>query len=151
MRLLLGLHLPTLNAGLNLTAGVLLVVGLVLIKRGRKQAHAGVMITATVVSAAFLTSYIYYHFVVVPELGHTPFHRAGAALLAYLVLLVSHVVLAVVNLPLVITTLLRAHRRDWERHRRIARWTWPIWMYVSVTGVLVYLCLYWWNPEPKVG
>lgn len=138
--------LPGINASLNATAGVLLVVGLVLVRAGRRTAHAWAMALATAVSAAFLGSYLYYHFVVVPELGHTKLNRSGWVLSAYYALLVSHVVLAAVNLPLILRTLWLAYRRDWPRHRRWARWTWPIWLYVSVTGVLVYLALYAWNP-----
>ena len=138
--------LPSVNASLNGASGVLLVVGLVLIKRGRRAAHARVMVAATLVSATFLACYLYYHFVVVPELGHTPFRREGAWKVAYYALLFSHVVGAIVNLPMILRTLWLAHRKDWERHRRLARWAWPIWFYVSVTGVLVYLALYHWNP-----
>ncbi len=134
--------LPTVNALLNATAAVLLVVGLVLVKRGRRRAHAGVMVTAFVVSAAFLVCYLTYHFAVVPEVGHTPFRREGPLRTAYYVMLASHVLLALVNLPMVLGTLWFASRGEWERHRRLARWTWPVWFYVSVTGVLVYLALY---------
>lgn len=140
------MHLPTLNAILNGTAAVLLLAGWILIKRGRREAHARTMGAATLVSAAFLVSYLTYHFAVVPEVGHTPFRREGAIKIAYYVLLITHVILAAINLPMVLVTLWRAKKQDWERHRRIARWTWPVWMYVSVTGVLVYLALYWWNP-----
>ena len=142
-------NLPALNAGLNSLAAVLLCLGFVLVKTGRKRAHAGVMIAASLVSAAFLASYLTYHFVVVPELGHTPFNGTGALKAGYYALLLSHVLLAAVNLPMVLVTLWRAARRDWERHRRIARWTFPIWLYVSVTGVLVYLVLYHWNPATE--
>ncbi len=143
-------NLPALNASLNATAAVLLAVGFVLIRRDRRVAHARVMIAASVVSAAFLASYLTYHFGVQSEVGPTPFRREGAVKVAYYAMLLTHVVLAAVNLPMVLLTLWRAYRRDWDRHRRLARWTWPIWMYVSVTGVLVYLCLYWWNPEAAV-
>ena len=143
----MGSPLPALNASLNACAFALLVWGLVLIKRGRRSAHARVMIVASVVSAAFLASYLTYHFVVVPRIGHTEFRGQGIARNAYLVLLVSHVVLAALNVPLVLSTLFFAARRDWRRHRALARWTWPIWAYVSVTGVLVYLVLYRWNPD----
>lgn len=138
--------LPAVNAGLNLTACVLLCVGLVLVKRGRRELHAACMLTATAVSAVFLAGYLYYHFVVVPEVGHTPFRREGPIRVAYYAMLISHILLAMVNLPMILVTLWRAARRDWERHRRIARWTWPIWFYVSVTGVLVYVALYHANP-----
>jgi uncharacterized membrane protein YozB (DUF420 family) len=143
-------NLPAVNASLNATAGILICVGLLLIKRGRRRAHARVMIAATAVSAVFLACYLWYHFAVVPEVGHTPFRHEGMLKLAYYVLLITHVLLAAVNLPLILVTLYRASRQDWERHRRIARWTWPIWFYVSVSGVVVYFALYHWN-GPEVG
>jgi len=139
-------HLPAINASLNAAATVLLVLGLVLIRSGRRRAHARTMVTASIVSAFFLSGYITYHFVVVPEIGHTPFRRPGALRILYYGMLLSHVLLAIVNLPMVLVTLWRAYRGDWARHRAIARWTWPIWFYVSVTGVLVYLALYHFNP-----
>jgi len=138
--------LPTLNACLNATAALLLILGFVLIKRGNRRAHGAVMIAATAVSAVFLAGYLTYHFAVVPELGHTPYNGEGALRVAYYGMLITHVVLAAVNLPLVILTLLHAWKQRWEKHRRLARITWPIWLYVSVTGVLVYLVLYRWNP-----
>ena len=137
---------PTWNASLNGTAGVLLVIGLVLIKGGRRRGHAGVMIAASIVSAVFLGSYLYYHLVVTAETGPTLFRGEGLPRKAYLALLLTHVVLAAVNLPMVLRTLWLASRGRWEAHRRLARWTFPIWMYVSVTGVLVFLALYVWNP-----
>jgi uncharacterized membrane protein YozB (DUF420 family) len=142
-------NLPAINASLNAVAGILLVAGLVLIKRGQRRAHARTMIAATAVSAVFLACYLVYHFRVVPEVGHTPFRRPGAIRFAYYALLISHVLLAAVNLPMILVTLWRAWREDWERHRRLARWTWPVWFYVSVTGVLVYLSLYHWNLPPE--
>ncbi|HED64754.1 MAG TPA: DUF420 domain-containing protein [Planctomycetes bacterium] len=141
-------HLPTINACLNAGAAVLLLVGRSLIRAGRRRAHARTMIAASVLSALFLAGYLTYHFAVVPELGHTPFRREGAWKSIYYGMLLTHVLLAALNLPMVILTLWRASRKDWERHRRIARWTWPIWVYVSVTGVLVYLALYHFNPPP---
>ena len=142
----MGSGLPALNASLNALACVLLCLGLVFIKRGARRAHERTMLAATLVSAAFLTSYLYYHFRVVPEIGHTPFRGTGFVRGAYYALLISHVLLAILNVPLVAVTLWRASRGDWERHRRIARLTWPVWFYVSVTGVLVYFALYRWNP-----
>ena len=139
--------LPAVDACLNGAACLLLCTGLLLIKRGRRAAHAGTMLAATLVSAAFLTCYLYYHFWVVPRIGHTAFRGRGIVRTAYISMLVSHVLLAGVTVPMVLVTLWRARRGDWERHRRIARWTWPIWFYVSVTGVLVYLALYRWNPQ----
>ncbi len=141
-----GRDLPTLNAFLNAFAFVLLCLGLFLIQRGARRAHAFVMVLASLVSAAFLASYLVYHFGVVPEVGPTPFRGRGPVRYAYYGMLLSHVILAVVQVPLILLTLWRAARKDWARHRRIARLTWPIWAYVSVTGVLVYLALYTWNP-----
>jgi uncharacterized membrane protein YozB (DUF420 family) len=138
--------LPALNACMNGLCCVCLCLGLWLIKRGRREAHARAMLAATLFGALFLVGYITYHFGVQPELGPTRFNGSGIARPAYYVLLISHVLLAMANVPLVIVTLLRAWRADWERHKRIARITWPVWFYVSVTGVLVYFVLYHWNP-----
>jgi uncharacterized membrane protein YozB (DUF420 family) len=138
--------LPAFNAAMNAACCACLLLGLVLIKRGRRTAHARVMVAATVFGAAFLGGYVYYHFVVQPELGPTTLNRDGWIKRAYLALLLSHVVLAAANVPLVLVTLWRAYRADWERHKRIAKVTWPVWFYVSVTGILVYFALYHWNP-----
>jgi len=139
-------NLPAFNATCNALCCISLVSGLVLIKRGQRTAHARAMITATVFGGLFLAGYIDYHFFVQTEIGTTRFNGAGWTRPAYFGMLISHVVLAAVNVPLVVMTLLRAHRGDWERHKRIARVTWPVWFYVSVTGILVYLVLYYWNP-----
>ena len=138
--------LPAFNATCNALCCVSLVIGLVLIKLGKRTAHARTMLAATVFGAAFLAGYVDYHFFVQPEIGPTRFNGTGLARPAYFALLISHVVLAAANVPLVIVTLVRAKRGDWERHKRIARVTWPVWFYVSVTGILVYLVLYHWNP-----
>ena len=138
-----GAELPAVNASLNALSGVLLVVGLVLIKRGAREAHAKAMFAATGVSAVFLVSYLTYHFAVIPELGHTKFtSESGFWRGAYYTLLITHVIGAAVNLPMILRTLWLAHKEDWDRHRRLAKVTWPLWFYVSVTGVLVYLALY---------
>ena len=108
------------------------------------------MRAAFVVSAAFLASYLYYHFAVAGGRRRASTARAGRRR-AYLALLLAHTVLAAVNLPMVLRTLWLAHQERWEAHRRLARWTFPIWMYVSVTGVLVYLVLYHLNPAPELG
>lgn len=134
--------LPALNATLNLIATVLLVLGWLAIRRGERGRHALLMRSAFVASAFFLAGYLTYHFAVVPELGHTPFRGEGLARTAYYAMLVSHIVLAAVNLPMVLRTLYLAHKEDWARHKRLARWTFPVWLYVSVTGVLVYVVLY---------
>jgi len=138
--------LPGFNASCNALCCLCLCLGLWLIKRGRREAHARTMVAATVFGAAFLAGYVTYHFFVQTEVGPTRFHGTGWTRPAYFALLISHVVLAAANVPLVVLTLWRAHREDWPRHRRIARLTWPVWFYVSVTGILVYFVLYHWNP-----
>lgn len=140
------MNLPLLNACLNGTSAVLLVAGLLAIQSERRTLHERLMYSAALASGAFLASYLYYHFVVIPELGVTRFRGTGAWKTAYYVMLASHVVLAAVNLPMVLRTLWLAHKERWEAHKRMARWTFPIWLYVSVTGVLVYFALYVWKP-----
>ncbi len=138
--------LPAFNASMNALCCVCLCTGLVLIKRGRRKAHERVMWTATLFGALFLVGYITYHFFVQPKIGPTPFNGTGFARPAYFAMLISHVVLAAANVPLVIVTLRRAQRGDWERHKRIAKITWPVVFFVSVTGILVDFVLYHWNP-----
>ncbi|MEY2745229.1 MAG: hypothetical protein RL112_271 [Planctomycetota bacterium] len=140
--------LPFVNACLNAGASVLLVAGLVAIKRGRRELHERLMRAAFLVSTAFLASYLWYHFGAQKELGPTKFHGVGLAKVLYLAMLASHVLLAIVNLPMVLRTLWLAHKERWDDHRRLAKPTFAIWLYVSVTGVLVYLTLYHWNPAP---
>ena len=129
---------PTLNACLNATSAVLLACGYRFIRRGDVARHKRCMIAACVTSAIFLASYVTYHL----QAGSTRFPGTGALRAAYLALLVSHVVLAAAIVPLAITTIVLALRGSFAKHRKIARVTFPIWMYVSVTGVLVYLILY---------
>jgi uncharacterized membrane protein YozB (DUF420 family) len=107
------------------------------------------MITAVIASTAFLVGYLVYHVHVGEKSTH--FTAQGIVRPLYFAMLISHVLLAFVTLPLVILTLIPAFRRRWDRHRRIARWTIPIWLYVSVTGVLVYLMLYKWFPPPNLA
>ena len=141
--------LPRINAGLNAVAALLLVLGLRAIHAGRRETHAAFMRAAFLFSAIFLASYVYYHTVVLPlSGGPTRYHGTGWTRTAYLAMLASHVVLAAVNLPMVLWTFWLAHRGDWERHKRWAKKTFPIWLYVSVTGVLVYVVLYHGNPDP---
>lgn len=130
--------LPHLNACLNATSGVLLLTGFYFIRRGRVTAHLRCMTAALVVSIVFLVSYLVYHY----HHGSTRFAGQGPVRPFYFTLLLTHTVLAVVIVPLVAVTITRALRGDFARHRRIARWTFPLWLYVSVTGVLVYLMLY---------
>jgi uncharacterized membrane protein YozB (DUF420 family) len=141
------LHLPAVNASLNATAAVLLVLGLAAIRSGRRERHAHLMKAAAVTSALFLACYLYYHLAIAKG-EPTRYHGTGFRRAAYLALLLSHTVLAVVNLPMVLRTLWLAHRERWELHKRWAKATFPIWLYVSVTGVLVYFVLYRFNPAP---
>jgi uncharacterized membrane protein YozB (DUF420 family) len=129
---------PVINATLNGTSAVLLLVGRGLIKRGRMAAHRVVMLTALVTSTLFLTSYLYYH----AHVGSVRFQGQGWSRPVYFGILISHTVLAAAIVPLVIITLSRALRGRFDRHRAIARWTFPLWLYVSVTGVVIYLMLY---------
>jgi putative membrane protein len=130
--------LPGLNAFLNGTSAVLLSIGYILIRRGNVTAHRACMVSAFGVSALFLISYVIYH----SQAGSVRFTGHGPIRLVYFFLLVTHVVLAAVIVPLALTTLYRAWSERFDRHRRIARWTLPIWLYVSVTGVVVYWMLY---------
>jgi len=130
--------LPHLNALLNATSGLLLLAGFYFIRQRRITAHLRCMTSALVVSCAFLISYLIYHY----HSGSTRFAGQGLIRPVYFTILLSHTILAVVIVPLIIVTLLRAWRGDFMRHRRIARWTFPLWLYVSVTGVIVYLMLY---------
>jgi uncharacterized membrane protein YozB (DUF420 family) len=131
-------QLPALNATLNATSAILLTIGWRFIKRGRIQSHRRCMIAAFAASTLFLISYVIYH----AQVGSKPFPGAGPIRVLYFSILIPHVVLAAAVLPLALVTLSRGLRRDDERHRRIAKWTLPIWWFVSVTGVLVYLMLY---------
>ncbi len=130
--------LPLLNASLNALAGVLLVIGYVLIRRKRIRQHRAVMISAFVVSTLFLVSYVIYH----ANIGSRPFTGEGPIRTVYFVILITHVVLAAAVPPLALITLSRGLRARVDRHVAIARWTLPIWLYVSVTGVIVYVMLY---------
>ena len=130
--------LPALNAALNATAAVLLMTGYVLIRRGERAKHRACMIAALVVSAMFLTSYVIYHL----QVGSVPFRGTGWIRTLYFAVLIPHVILAIAIVPLVVMTVSRALSSRFDKHRRIARWTLPLWLYVSVTGVIVYLMLY---------
>jgi uncharacterized membrane protein YozB (DUF420 family) len=129
---------PVLDAGLNGTSAVLLLIGRGLIKRGRMAAHRAVMITALVSSSVFLSSYLYYH----AHVGSVHFQGRGWTRPVYFSILISHTILAAVIVPMIIITLSRALREHFDRHRVIARWTYPLWLYVSVTGVVIYVMLY---------
>jgi uncharacterized membrane protein YozB (DUF420 family) len=130
--------LPAVNATLNATAAVLLVWGYTLIRRRRKETHKRVMLAAFVTSCAFLTFYLIYH----ARVGSVRFPHAGAVRTVYLSILATHTALAAAVPPLAVITLSRGLSAKFDKHRTIARWTLPIWLYVSVTGVVVYLMLY---------
>jgi len=136
--------LPALNAALNTTSTLLLLAGYVCIRRQQRVAHRNCMLAACVTSLAFLTSYLIYH----AQVGHTRFTEPAWFRPFYLGLLFTHLVGAIAIVPLVLLTLWRALRGRFEQHRRVARWTWPLWLYVSVTGVLIYWLLYHVFPQP---
>jgi len=136
---LLEIHqLPALNATLNALSGVLLATGYVLIRTRRIAAHRACMLCAFGTSTLFLVSYVVYHW----NAGSRPFPGAGPIRVAYFAILVTHVILAAAILPLALLTLVHALRARFDRHVRLARWTFPVWMYVSVSGVVIYLMLY---------
>jgi putative membrane protein len=130
--------LPALNAILNATSAVLLSIGVILIKQKRIDAHRRFMIAAFVTSSLFLTSYLIYH----AHIGSKPYPGTGILRAVYFAILIPHVILAAAVLPLAIITLSRGLKMDVTRHRKIAKITFPIWLFVSVTGVIVYLMLY---------
>jgi putative membrane protein len=132
--------LPTFNAMLNATSGVLLVSAYVFVRRGRIAAHRRCMISAIICSLVFLVSYVVYH--VGFKAGVTRFTGTGWVRPLYFTILISHTTLAVIIVPFVVVTLRRALRGSFDRHRKIARWTFPMWLYVSITGVIVYAMLY---------
>jgi len=134
--------LPHLNASLNALSFLLLLSGFYFIRRRRVAAHRACMTAALAVSGLFLVSYVVYHY----NYGSVRFAGQGAVRPVYFLILITHVVLAAAIVPLVVVTVRRAVRGDYERHRRVARWTYPLWLYVSVTGVLVYVMLYWLYP-----
>ena len=135
--------LPVVNATLNAIATCFIVSGIILIKKGNKRAHALCMITALIISAAFLTCYLIYHY----SYPTTKFTHQGWPKIIYFIILFTHIPLAMLSLPMIILTVIPAIRRKFEKHKRFAKWTYPVWLYVSVTGVLVYLMLYVWFPH----
>jgi uncharacterized membrane protein YozB (DUF420 family) len=132
--------LPAVNATLNASSFVLLLNGYRLIRQKRIAAHKRCMLTACVTSVLFLVSYLTYHY----HHGSTPFTGEGWVRPVYFIILISHTILAAAIVPLVLITLVRALRERFDQHRRIARWTLPVWLYVSVTGVIIYFMLYHW-------
>jgi uncharacterized membrane protein YozB (DUF420 family) len=130
--------LPALNALLNGTSAILLLTGYLLIRRRRIEAHRRVMLSALVSSSLFLASYLFYHF----HVGSVRFQGQGVLRTVYFAILMSHTILAVAIVPLVLVTLTRALQQRFDKHRRLARITLPLWGYVSVTGVVIYWMLY---------
>lgn len=130
--------LPTVNAVLNSISAALLATGFVMVRNGRVQAHRLCMLTAFATSALFLVSYLIYH----ANVGSVAFTGQGAIRIVYFAILISHIILAAAILPMALVTLVLALRGRFERHRKLARWTLPVWLYVSVTGVVVYVMLY---------
>lgn len=139
-------QLPAINASLNFLSTIFILAGWWSIRNHRKKLHILAMITAVVTSTLFLVCYLYYHFHTQAVTRFTTPHFVRPI---YLALLTSHVLLAFAVPPLVICTLIPAIRARFDKHRRIAKWTLPIWLYVSITGVLVYLMLYQWFPQPS--
>jgi putative membrane protein len=137
--------LPPINATLNGIATLLLTLGFVFIKSGNKKAHKTCMISAFATSAVFLLFYVLHKILV--KGVHTPFGGEGFIRTVYYTMLFSHIVLAIAIVPMVLMTMSRAFKENFTAHKAIARWTWPVWMYVSVTGVLVYFFLYVWFPK----
>lgn len=131
-------QLPALNASLNGLSTVLLLLGFYLIKQGKRQAHMKCMIAALCTSTVFLACYLYYHY----HVGATRFTDPGWFKPFYLALLIPHVILAVVMLPFIFKALWHAYKGDFDRHKKTVKWAWPMWLFVSITGVLVYLILY---------
>ncbi len=131
-------YFPAMNASLNATSALLLLFGYFFIRSGKVFFHKVCMILATLVSSVFLVSYLYYH----AHHGTTRFLGQGIIRIIYFSILISHTILAVVILPLILMTLYRALRNQFDRHKKIARWTFPLWLYVSITGVVVYWMLY---------
>ena len=132
-------HLPDLNAALNALAAILLVRGVILIRAGRRNQHRKTMLAAFATSIVFLVSYLIYHF----NVGSVKFEHAGMLRTVYITILLTHTVLAATVPFLAVITLRRGLNNDLRRHVNLAKWTFPIWLYVSVTGVVVYWMLYW--------
>lgn len=130
--------LPALNATLNGIAAIFLAIGYVFIKTRRIPQHRAMMIAAFVTSTLFLISYLIYH----AQVGSRPFTGQGPIRIVYFTILITHVILAAAIVPMVLITMNRGLRARYRQHAQIAKWTWPLWMYVSVTGVIVYLMLY---------
>ena len=129
--------MPAVNASLNATSATLLVCGFVAIRNRRKELHQRLMVAAFIASTVFLIGYVLYHY----AHGDTPYTGVGPVRVLYFTILISHVLLSIVMLPMILTTFYLAWRERFQAHRKIARWTLPIWLYVSVTGVVIYFML----------
>ena len=138
--------LPSVNATLNGISTLLIITGWIMIRSERKRAHALCMLGAILTSALFLGCYLYYHF----HVGHVAFTHTGWPRALYFLILFTHLPLALAVVPLIALTVTPALQQRFDAHKRIARWTLPVWLYVSVTGVLVYLMLYIWFPSAKI-
>jgi uncharacterized membrane protein YozB (DUF420 family) len=130
--------LPTLNAVLNSISTIFLATGYYLIKKGRPEAHKKAMLAALVSSALFLTSYLIYHY----QVGSVPYPHFDWTRILYFIILIPHIILAAVMVPFILLAVYFALKKKFETHQKITRWVWPVWMYVSVSGILVYLMLY---------
>ncbi len=130
--------LPALNATLNLISAVFLALGYVFIKKGRPERHKKMMVAALITSALFLTSYLIYHYAV----GSVPYPHHDWTRPVYFAILIPHVILAALMVPFVLMAVYFALRERYDKHTRITRWLWPVWMFVSISGVVVYLMLY---------
>lgn len=137
------MELPLINACLNFLSATLLVCGYVAIKKKNKEVHKNFMIAAFCTSALFLTSYLYYHFTA----GHLLFQGQGSVKTIYFIILIPHILLAMVMLPMILMTFFFIFRGQVVAHRKIARWTFPIWLYVSITGVVLYVYMYQLYPQ----
>ena len=137
---------PAVNATLNAASTVLIASGWLFIRRERKLPHIACMASAVLTSTAFLACYFTYHF----NVGSVKFTAGGTAKWIYYFILLTHVILAIVIVPMVILTVVPALRQRFDRHRRMGRWTMPLWLYVSVTGVIVYFMLYRWFPSDEL-
>ncbi|MFW2386739.1 MAG: DUF420 domain-containing protein [Polyangiales bacterium] len=129
--------MPGVNAALNATAATMLLAGFVAIRSGRREVHKRLMVSAFVASTVFLVGYVLYHY----AHGDTQYQGEGTIRIVYFVILISHVLLSIVMLPMILTTFYLAARERFDTHRKLARWTLPIWLYVSVTGVVIYFML----------
>lgn len=130
--------LPTLIASLNGISAIFLSIGYYHIRNGNRESHRRMMVSALATTVLFLTSYLIYHF----NVGSVPYPHHDWTRPVYFTILIPHIILAALNLPFIITIVLRAYWGQFDRHRQLARWVWPVWMYVSITGIIIYLMLY---------